>query len=93
MSYGEGFVRRAKCLSVAVWHTGAMLDGSSRLATHYTLCKSQIELARSLPFDSDFTPCVLLVGEKHSPTTSSSASGFTLDHRSDVMSADTKHCG
>lgn len=55
MTYGEGFVRRAKCLLVAVWHTGAMLDGSSWLATHYTLCKFQIKLADSLPFDRDFT--------------------------------------
>lgn len=47
MTYGEGFVERATCLLVAVWHTGAMLDGSSWLATHYTLCKSKIELARS----------------------------------------------
>lgn len=35
MTYGEGFARRAKCLLVAVWHTGATLDGSSWLATHY----------------------------------------------------------
>lgn len=48
MTYGEGFVRRAKCLLVAVWHTGAVLDGSSRLATHYV----KFELA----LDSDFTP-------------------------------------
>lgn len=44
MTSGEGLVKHAKCLLVAVWHTGVRLDGSSWLATHYTFCKSQIEL-------------------------------------------------
>lgn len=35
MTYGEGFVKCAKCLLVSVRHTGAMLDGSSWLATRY----------------------------------------------------------
>lgn len=47
MTYGEGSVKCAKCLLVAVWHTGAGLDGSSWLATHCTLCKSRVELAHS----------------------------------------------
>lgn len=62
----------------------------------YTLCKFQIELAHSLPLGRDITPCALLVrlaGWKHFPTTSWRASGFTLGHRSHIMSADPKHEG
>lgn len=86
----------AKCLSVAVWHTGATLDGSTRLAAHYTLCKFQIELAHSWIPDSEFTPCALRVrlpGWKDFPTTSGSACGCTLGHRGDIMSADPEHEG
>lgn len=36
MTFGEGFVKGARCLLVAVWYTGAMLDGTSLPATHYT---------------------------------------------------------
>ena len=67
MTYGEGFVKCAKCLLVALWHTGTMLDGSVRSLTHCTACH--------------YHTCAFLArlpGQKHrSPTTTYQASGIT----------------
>lgn len=76
-----------------MWHTGAMLDGSSWLATHYTLCQFQIELAHSYLLDSDFHSLRTASEAAWTKNTFPHTSGFTLGHRSDVMSADPEHEG
>lgn len=37
MTYGERFVKCAKCFLVALWHTGTMLDGSACPATLHNM--------------------------------------------------------
>lgn len=66
MTYGERFVKCAKCFLVALWHTGTMLDGSVG-QPHYTICKFQTELVPSWPLDGDFIPCALLLDRNTFP--------------------------
>lgn len=54
MANGEEFVKRVKCVSMAVWPTGATLDGSSWLVMLYTWCKFQISLLTAISLTEEY---------------------------------------